>query len=660
MISVPSRSLVLAVFALIALLPGRVAGQASELFFSEYIEGSSNNKAVEVFNGTGSAVDLAAGGYDVQIFFNGSTSAGQTLALTGTVADGDVFVLANTASDAALLAVADQTSGGVQFNGDDAVVLRKAGVVIDVLGRVGEDPGSEWSGGGIGTQNETLRRKSTVCAGDLDGSDPFDPSTEWDGFPIDTFDGFGAHTADCGGGTTPDVVINEVDADTPGTDSAEFVELFGSPGLALDGLVLVLYNGNGDVAYDAFDLDGFTTDADGFFHLGNAAVVPTPSIIFSNNTLQNGADAVALYQGDAADFPSGTPVTDAGLIDALVYDTNDGDDAGLLAVLTPGQPRVNEDGNGAKDTEANARVPDGGAPFDTGSYVQQAPTPGASNVAAPAPQVVINEIDYDQDGTDDAEFVELYNAGSATVDLTGYTLEFVNGTGGGAALYDTIVLPAVSLPPGGFYVVCANAATVPGCDLDDGPDTNFIQNGAPDAVGLRDALGALVDAVSYEGDTGAPYTEGSGAGLQDDPSVDFAGIARFPDGTDTDQNNADLSLRCISPGAANLAASSGCTDPGATPDVVINEVDADTPGTDSAEFVELFGTPGLALDGLVLVLYNGNGDVAYDAFDLDGQTTDAGGYFVLCGDAANVPNCDLDVSPNTNLIQNGADAVALY
>ncbi|NND47427.1 MAG: hypothetical protein HKN55_07150 [Woeseiaceae bacterium] len=178
------------------------------------------------------------------------------------------------------------------------------------------------------------------------------------------------------------IVINEVDADTAGSDALEFVELYdgGVGNTLLDGLVVVFYNGNGDASYAAFDLDGFSTDTDGYFHLGNAAVVPTPSIIFRANGLQNGADAVAVYAGDAVDFPNGTPVTGSSLIDALVYDTNDGDDSGLLSVLTPGQPQQNEDDNDDKDFHSNARVPNGGTPLVTSSYFQQAPTPGASNV----------------------------------------------------------------------------------------------------------------------------------------------------------------------------------------------------------------------------------------------------------------------------------------
>ena len=103
------------------------------------------------------------------------------------------------------------------------------------------------------------------------------------------------------------VIINEMDADTPGTDVAEFVELYdgGVGNTQLDGLVLVFYNGNGDTSYAAFDLDGFSTDANGYFILGNPGV-PGVDLIFSPGgagLLQNGPDAVALYAANAADFP---------------------------------------------------------------------------------------------------------------------------------------------------------------------------------------------------------------------------------------------------------------------------------------------------------------------------------------------------------------------
>ncbi|MDO9170377.1 MAG: lamin tail domain-containing protein, partial [bacterium] len=177
-----------------------------------------------------------------------------------------------------------------------------------------------------------------------------------------------------------DVLINETDADTPSTDVLEFVELYGTPSQSLNGLVLVFYNGSNDLSYAAYDLDGYSLDANGFFLLGNAGVVPTPSIIFGSNFLQNGQDAVALYSANGTDFPNNTPVTATNLVDAIVYDTADADDLVLLATLTPGQPQIDENGNANGANESCQRSPDGaGGPLVTTSYVVQLPSPGVSN-----------------------------------------------------------------------------------------------------------------------------------------------------------------------------------------------------------------------------------------------------------------------------------------
>jgi predicted extracellular nuclease len=163
--------------------------------------------------------------------------------------------------------------------------------------------------------------------------------------------------------------------------------------------------------------------------------------------------------------------------------------------------------------------------------------------------VVINEVDYDQVSTDTAEFFELKNVSASAIDLDAYVVELVNGNAGGALIYDTINLPDVSVPAGDYFVVCANATTVVNCDLVHAPATNSIQNGGPDAVGLRNGA-TLVDALSYEGDSGAPYTEGSGTGLEDDPAG-TNGLSRCPDGIDTDVNNVDFRYASSTPGTAN-------------------------------------------------------------------------------------------------------------
>jgi hypothetical protein len=166
-----------------------------------------------------------------------------------------------------------------------------------------------------------------------------------------------------------------------------------------------------------------------------------------------------------------------------------------------------------------------------------------------AQNLIINEVDYDQPGTDDAEFIELKNADNTDIDLSNYEVELVNGSSG--VIYQTIALPNVTLAPGDYFVICANDANTPNCDMEVTPATNLIQNGSPDAIGIRFNSSTLVDAVSYEGNTVAPYTETDGTGLEDDGSQDNMGISRFPDGVDTDVNNVDFTFLCITPGLPN-------------------------------------------------------------------------------------------------------------
>lgn len=191
---------------LIALGLGAAAAMPAhaDLIISEYVEGSSNNKALEFYNNGSQAIDLAAEGYAVKMYFNGNTSAGNTINLSGSVAPGATFVLAHGSADPAILAKAQQTNSGSWYNGDDAVALTKAGVAVDVIGQIGVDPGSAWGSGDVQTMDRSLRRKANITVGDANGSDAFDPSVEWDGFPINTFDGLGSHNGQgTGGGGDP-------------------------------------------------------------------------------------------------------------------------------------------------------------------------------------------------------------------------------------------------------------------------------------------------------------------------------------------------------------------------------------------------------------------------------------------------------------------------
>ncbi len=211
------------------------AAQTADLLISEYVEGSSLNKAVELYNGTTDTIDLAADGYQIEVYFNGSTSAGTTVSLTGSVAPGDVYVVADDGATAAVLAVTDQTTTSSLWNGDDAIVLSRGGLVVDSFGEVGFDPGSQWSSGGVSTQNSTLVRKDAACTGDANPSDVFDPSLVFDGAPQDDFTDLGTHTAACGGPeptpTADRLLLTEIVVTPTG---GEFIEIFNPNGFAVD------------------------------------------------------------------------------------------------------------------------------------------------------------------------------------------------------------------------------------------------------------------------------------------------------------------------------------------------------------------------------------------------------------------------------------------
>ena len=150
-----SRFLVLLCIGMLFFSSSRAS--SPDLFISEYVEGTSNNKVIEIYNATGAPVDLAAAGYKIEMYFNGNTAVGLTINLTGTLANNSVFILAH--SSAVLPVTPNQTNGSGWFNGDDAVVLKRGTIVIDVIGQIGVDPGTEWGGGDSSTADNTLRRK---------------------------------------------------------------------------------------------------------------------------------------------------------------------------------------------------------------------------------------------------------------------------------------------------------------------------------------------------------------------------------------------------------------------------------------------------------------------------------------------------------------------
>ncbi len=349
--------LLASILAFMAILGGimpreTVQAETTDLFFSEYIEGSSFNKALEIFNGTGDAVSLI--NYSVELYSNGSAIASQTISLSGDLANEDVYVIAHSEASQTIKDVTDQFSSTVaNFNGDDAVVLRKDGVIIDVIGQIGVDPGSEWGSGLTSTADNTLRRKNTTCEGDSDGADAFDPALEWDGFATDTFDGLGSHSAFCG---TPK--INEFSANTTG-DDFEYVEFLGYPSTDYSAYTVLEIEGDGSGAgYIDEVISIGTTDANGF-----------SLISLSPGALENGSITLLLVENFTGELGVDLDTDNDGAFDATPWGTivdsvavNDGgvDDRFYgEPVLGP-----NYDGISSFAPGGASRIPDG---FDTES-----------------------------------------------------------------------------------------------------------------------------------------------------------------------------------------------------------------------------------------------------------------------------------------------------
>lgn len=246
----------------------------SNLFFSEYVEGSANNKTLEIYNPTNSPVDLSL--YVIKRYSNGSPFPSEELTLSGTLQPKDVVVVTNGQTDSLwvtnggywslpisdeLYALGDLHCSGIYptpmyFNGDDAITLETTtGGVIDIFGKIGEQPENGWNdlppsytaGSQFWTswtEDQTLIRKNSIKNGVVSNPALFMVHVEWDSIPEDTFDSLGFHRCDCGtlgveeyNGNTPSLVIypnpvidNELNLDVSANwTRAELLTITGQP-----------------------------------------------------------------------------------------------------------------------------------------------------------------------------------------------------------------------------------------------------------------------------------------------------------------------------------------------------------------------------------------------------------------------------------------------
>ncbi|TFF75746.1 nuclease [Aeromonas taiwanensis] len=308
--------------SLVALAVGlALTGQAqAQLLISEYLEGSSNNKAVELSNVGSSVIDLSE--YRLVLYANGkplTDTPTNSLALQGSLAPGASLVLANPSANAEILAKATQTSGNLVFNGDDALVLYRGNELVDSFGQVGVDPGTAWVSGNVSTLDMTLRRKATVTRGRVDAASPFDPALEYVAAPKDDASGLGCSGDGPCDGTQPPAFVCPVDnlvpvpaIQGPGSSSplVPAGKFESEQAHATRGVVTQVVSG----LYKGFFIqdvqgDGDPATSDGLFVYttkANAAVVPGAEVCVSGkvkeyfNQTQINADDLVVTQPSGA------------------------------------------------------------------------------------------------------------------------------------------------------------------------------------------------------------------------------------------------------------------------------------------------------------------------------------------------------------------------
>jgi endonuclease I len=322
---------------LTAVLGLSVLSSHANVVITEYVEGGGNNKAIEISNLGTADVDLATGGYKLDLYSNGKTESTNGILLQGLLIPGSSIVVYNDAATDGFTFDTPQglaDASATYFNGDDALLLSNADGIVDSFGQLGTDPGSNWGEGDFSTKDHTLRRLASITEGDTTADDAFDPATQWATFAKDTSDGLG-----CTGEAACDGTQPMPTAGTPIGDSSESAGIVviteyiegGGNNKALE--ISNLGTGNVDLAVEGYKLELYAngkTDTPNELLL-QGLLVPGSSIVVYNNgatdefifeapqgmsdasaTYFNGDDAILLINNDGVVDSFGQLGTDPG------------------------------------------------------------------------------------------------------------------------------------------------------------------------------------------------------------------------------------------------------------------------------------------------------------------------------------------------------------
>ncbi len=645
-----SRGLLTRHMALMAALLLTPAFSWADVIISEYVEGSSFNKGLELYNTTMTPFDLDGNDCELRGFQNGAGSASYTIDLSLSVPAQDVIVIAHP--DASF---SGDVTANLEFNGDDAIGLYCGGSAVDIIGQIGNDPGSEWGTGLVSTRDNTIRRKSSVCIGDDNGADAFDPSVEWDGFANGTFDGLGMHTASCG----PDITAPEITSVTPSTTgptnatSIDFTVVFSEPvtDFVDPADVTVTHNGTASTQVSFMVISGSThvVTVSGISGMG------TFSLTVNANSVTDTAgnpNIDTLTSVDVTIDPNVMITTPEGLLLTEVVVGPDG--AEFIEIHNSSGDSI--DLSDVYLTDATFAggavyyyqiVNDAGGGGGFGDF--HARFPGGSSIAAGTYQTIaINGSDAYQLAYGIMPDYELYEDGMA--DGVPDMLEAFSGSiAGQGALSDGEVAilyywdGMTDLVADLDYVVWGdrNEAVDKTGVMIDGPDADMVASGYMNDTAIAEQ--AVIDSL--------PHVDGESwqrADLTEGLEIDSGGNGL--EGHDETSEPFRLTWGAGTP-TPGLGAGPDVVPPG--PSILINEVNA-VDSTDN-EFIELFdgGVGNTSLSGLVMVMFD-DSDISVAAIDLDGVSTNVNGYLII-GGVATTPDVALPQP-----LDDGAAAIAIY
>nr|AOE10121.1 extracellular nuclease [uncultured bacterium] len=419
-----------------------------ELYFSEYGEGSGQNKYIEIYNPTANAVSLT--GYTIHIQKNGAASSSGSFTSNATIASGDVYVLSTNQADSLVQAEADTvmayaSTSVVHFNGNDALLLVTSTDTLDVIGVPGVDPGSSWAVGTGSTANHTLVRKNSITEGSIDWTTG---ATEWDVYAQNTWTYVGSHSSSCITVVVP-TGCNELYFSEYGEGSSnhKYIEIYNPTANAVSLTGYTVYqSGNGGLYTNTF-----TT---------NATIAAGDVYLISTNQ----ADASILAVADTAlSYPS---IAHFSGDDAMIL-FNGTDTVDVIGVpgVDPGSSWAVGNGSTANHTLVRKNsITEGSIDWTTGAtewdvYAQNTWTYVGSHSSSCITVVVptgCNELYFSEygEGSSNHKYIEIYNPTANAVSLTGYTV-YQSGNGG---LYTNTFTTNATIAAGDVYVISTTYA----------------------------------------------------------------------------------------------------------------------------------------------------------------------------------------------------------